>query len=154
MLGYLNDPLKTAEVIRDGWYLTGDIGHLDEDGYVHITDRLSRFSKIGGEMVPHGKVEEAIAEVIGDAACVVVGVPDDVRGERLAALYAHPVITPAELSRHLSASGLPNLWIPKRDNLYRVDAVPVLGSGKTDFRQAKAIVLNQLDGDRLVGQAV
>src|SRR5208283_1977289 len=65
MLGYLNRQEKTAEVLRDGWYNTGDIATVDEDGFLRITDRLSRFSKIGGEMVPHIKVEEKLHELLG-----------------------------------------------------------------------------------------
>ena len=75
MAGYLDAPEKTAEVIRDGWYVTGDIARIDEDGFIFITDRLSRFSKIGGEMVPHVKVEDAINAILGDAASVVTAVP-------------------------------------------------------------------------------
>ena len=63
MKGYLGKPEKTAEVLRDGWYVTGDIASQDEDGFLTITDRLSRFSKIGGEMVPHIKIEEHLHEL-------------------------------------------------------------------------------------------
>jgi acyl-[acyl-carrier-protein]-phospholipid O-acyltransferase/long-chain-fatty-acid--[acyl-carrier-protein] ligase len=134
MLGYLNQPERTAEVFRDGWYITGDVALLDDEGFLRITDRLSRFSKIAGEMVPHLKVEEAIANVLGDAQCVVTGIPDDLRGERLAVLYVHPTLTPAELFRQLSETDMPRLWIPKRENLYPVDAIPQLGTGKLDLR--------------------
>ena len=65
MQGYLARPEKTAEVLRNGWYTTGDVAVLDEDGFLQITDRLSRFSKIGGEMVPHIKVEEKLHELGG-----------------------------------------------------------------------------------------
>ena len=113
MLGYLNQPERTAEVFHDGWYITGDIALIDDEGFMRITDRLSRFSKIGGEMVPHLKVEEAILGVLGDAPCVVTGVPDELRGERLVALYVHPTLTPADLSGSSAkptcrASGFPN----------------------------------------------
>src|SRR5205823_1449940 len=63
--GYLKDPKRTAEVLRNGWLKTGDIGRLDEDGFLYIEGRLSRFSKIGGEMVPHEGVEEQIISVLG-----------------------------------------------------------------------------------------
>ena len=134
MLGYLNQPERTAEVFRDGWYVTGDIALLDDEGFLRITDRVSRFSKIAGEMVPHLKVEEAIAEVLGDAPCVVTGIPDDARGERLAVLYVHPTLTPEDLYRQISETGMPRLWIPKRENFYAVEALPQLGSGKLDLR--------------------
>ena len=81
MLGYLDQPERTAEVVHDGWYVTGDIAAIDDEGFLRITDRLSRFSKIGGEMVPHLKVEEAILGIVGDHACAVTGVPDEQRGE-------------------------------------------------------------------------
>ena len=147
MLGYLNQPERTAEVFRDGWYITGDVALLDDEGFLRITDRLARFSKIAGEMVPHLKVEEAIANVLGDAQCVVTGIPDDLRGERLAVLYVHPALTPAELFRQLSETDMPRLWIPKRENLYPVDAIPQLGTGKLDLRGVR----NR--AQELVGQA-
>jgi acyl-[acyl-carrier-protein]-phospholipid O-acyltransferase/long-chain-fatty-acid--[acyl-carrier-protein] ligase len=137
MLGYLNQPERTAEVFRDGWYITGDIALLDDEGFLRITDRLGRFSKIAGEMVPHLKVEEAIAKVLGDAPCVVTGIPDDARGERLAVLYVHPTLTPEDLHFQLSETDMPRLWIPKRENLYPVEALPQLGSGKLDLRGVK-----------------
>jgi acyl-[acyl-carrier-protein]-phospholipid O-acyltransferase/long-chain-fatty-acid--[acyl-carrier-protein] ligase len=138
MLGYLNQPARTQDVFRDDWYVTGDIARIDDEGFVTITDRLSRFSKIAGEMVPHLKVEEAILGVLGDIACVVTGVPDEQRGERLVALYVHETATPAEIWQRLSDTALPRLWLPKRENLYRVDALPQLGTGKLDLRGVKA----------------
>ena len=65
MAGYLNRPEATAKVLKDGWYTTGDLGYVDADGFLKITDRLSRFSKMAGEMVPHGAVEAAIREATG-----------------------------------------------------------------------------------------
>jgi acyl-[acyl-carrier-protein]-phospholipid O-acyltransferase / long-chain-fatty-acid--[acyl-carrier-protein] ligase len=141
MMGYLGQPEKTAEVAVDGWYVTGDIAAIDDEGFVRITDRLSRFSKIGGEMVPHVKVEEAVYAIIGDHACAVTGVPDEQRGERLAVLYARPDMTSDELWRRLSETDLPKLWIPKRENIYQVEAVPVLGTGKLDLKAVKAKAL-------------
>jgi acyl-[acyl-carrier-protein]-phospholipid O-acyltransferase/long-chain-fatty-acid--[acyl-carrier-protein] ligase len=138
MIGYLNQPERTAEVVRDGWYITGDIAILDDEGFVRITDRLSRFSKIGGEMVPHIRVEEALLKVLGDAPCVVTGIPDEQRGERLVALYVHATLTPAELWERLSESEMPRLWLPKRDNLYQVTELPQLGTGKLDLRAVRA----------------
>ena len=137
MLGYLKQPERTAEVCRDGWYITGDIALVDDEGFVKITDRLSRFSKIAGEMVPHLKVEEAILDVLTEGQCAVTGVPDDQRGERLVALYVQPDVTPADLWQRLNGSPLPRLWVPKRDNIYQVDALPQLGTGKLDLRAVK-----------------
>src|SRR5579863_6007092 len=89
MWGYLNKPEKTAAVLQDGWYNTGDIAMLDEDGFLRVTDRLSRFSKIGGEMVPHIKVEELLQDLAGatDQVFVVTAVPDEKKGERLMVLH-------------------------------------------------------------------
>src|SRR5712672_2049763 len=89
MQGYLGHPEKTAEVLRDGWYNTGDIAAVDEDGFLRVTDRLSRFSKIGGEMVPHIKVEETLQELAGasEQMFVVTAVPDEKKGERLIVLH-------------------------------------------------------------------
>jgi acyl-[acyl-carrier-protein]-phospholipid O-acyltransferase/long-chain-fatty-acid--[acyl-carrier-protein] ligase len=138
MLGYLGQTERTAEVVRGGWYITGDIGALDDEGFLRITDRLSRFSKIAGEMVPHLKVEECIYPLIGDFRCVVAGIPDDQRGERLVVLYTRPDLPPAELWRALSETGLPKLWLPKRENVYQVEALPSLGTGKLDMQAVKA----------------
>jgi acyl-[acyl-carrier-protein]-phospholipid O-acyltransferase/long-chain-fatty-acid--[acyl-carrier-protein] ligase len=138
MMGYLGQPVRTAEVTLDGWYVTGDIAAVDDEGFVRITDRLSRFSKIGGEMVPHLKVEEAVYAIVGDCACAVTGIPDEQRGERLAVLYARPDMAPDDVWRRLSETDLPKLWLPKRENIYQVDGVPTLGSGKIDLRGVKA----------------
>ncbi len=138
MLGYLGQPERTAEVVRDGWYVTGDIGAVDDEGFVRITDRLARFSKIGGEMVPHLKVEEHIYRIIGDYRCVVTGIPDEQRGERLVAFYTRPDVTPAEAVARPVGHRLPKLWVPKRENIYQVDALPTLGTGKLDLMAVKA----------------
>src|SRR5215471_19556611 len=137
MLGYLKQPERTAEVFLDGWYITGDVARIDDDGFLTITDRLSRFSKIAGEMIPHLKVEEAILSVLGEGAIAVAGIPDDQRGERLVALYVNPDVAPADLWQRMNDSPLPRLWLPKRDNLYQVDALPQLGTGKLDLRGVK-----------------
>ena len=137
MSGYLNQPELTASVFRNGWYITNDIALIDDEGFLRITDRMSRFSKIAGEMVPHIRVEEAIGNVIGDAPCVVTAVADDARGERLVALYVRPDLTPADLWQRLSETELPRLWLPKRENLYSVESLPLLGTGKLDLRAVK-----------------
>ncbi len=137
MLGYLGQPEQTTEVLRDEWYVTGDIATIDEDGFIRITDRFSRFSKIGGEMVPHVRVEEALNEILGDIPCVVTAVSDEQRGERLIVLYAHKELTADSLWEHLSQTNLPKLWIPKREHYYAVETIPRLGTGKVDLRAAK-----------------
>ena len=139
MLGYLNDPAKTADVLRDGWYCTGDVAFLDEDGFLQITGRLNRFSKIGGEMVPHLKIEDTLAELAGstEAMFVVVGVPDEKKGERLVVLHRLADAALAVVLEKFAACDLPNLWKPKAGDFYRVENFPMLGTGKLDMRGVK-----------------
>jgi acyl-[acyl-carrier-protein]-phospholipid O-acyltransferase / long-chain-fatty-acid--[acyl-carrier-protein] ligase len=143
MQGYLGQPEKTAEVLCDGWYTTGDVAALDEDGFLQITDRLSRFSKIGGEMVPHIKVEEKLHELAGvtEQTFVVTGVPDEKKGERLVVLHKlADGQLPAVLEK-LSRCDLPNLWKPRPDQFFRVDAFPQLGTGKLDLRKVREMAM-------------
>jgi acyl-[acyl-carrier-protein]-phospholipid O-acyltransferase / long-chain-fatty-acid--[acyl-carrier-protein] ligase len=136
MKGYLGKPEKTAEVLRDGWYDTGDIAAEDEDGFLTITDRLSRFSKIGGEMVPHIKIEEKLQELAGatEQKFVVTGVPDGKKGERLVVLHTFAPDEIEALLERLSEAGLPNLWTPRANQFFHVDELPHLGTGKLDLR--------------------
>jgi acyl-[acyl-carrier-protein]-phospholipid O-acyltransferase/long-chain-fatty-acid--[acyl-carrier-protein] ligase len=141
MQGYLGRPEKTAEVMHDGWYVTGDIAAIDEDGFLQITDRLSRFSKIGGEMVPHIKIEEKLHELAGatEQTFVVAGVPDEKKGERLVVLHK---LSPDQLQpclEKLAQCDLPNLWKPRPDQFFHLDALPYLGTGKLDLRKAREI---------------
>jgi acyl-[acyl-carrier-protein]-phospholipid O-acyltransferase/long-chain-fatty-acid--[acyl-carrier-protein] ligase len=142
--GYLDDPKRTAEVIRDGWFKTGDLGRFDEDGFLFIEGRLSRFSKIGGEMVPHETVEANVYAALGinpegERAFAIASVPDDAKGEALVLLSTID-IDAATLRAKLTDAGLPNLWIPKR--VKRIDAVPVLASGKLDLKHCKDLALS------------
>jgi len=137
MRGYFNEAARTAESLVDGYYVTGDLARFDALGFLHIVDRLSRFSKIAGEMVSHLMVEEAVREILGDHGCAVTGVPDDQRGERLVVLFTHPNMTPAELWKQLCASRLPRLWVPKREDIHAVDSIPTLGTGKLDLQRVK-----------------
>ena len=141
MRGYLGQPEKTAEVLRDGWYVTGDIATLDEDGFLQITDRLSRFSKIGGEMVPHVKVEEKLHEALGatEITFAVCGVPDPKKGERLVVLHTLPEHRLADLLKKLPQLGLPNLWVPRPNQFFHVDTLPHLATGKMDLRSIRAL---------------
>jgi acyl-[acyl-carrier-protein]-phospholipid O-acyltransferase / long-chain-fatty-acid--[acyl-carrier-protein] ligase len=140
MQGYFGDPDKTREALRDGWYVTGDIACIDEAGFIRITDRLSRFSKIAGEMVPHMKVEEQIQALLdANHSCAVTSVPDDARGERLVAFYTDPLITPADLWERLCRTELPRLWLPKRDDVRFLEHIPTLGTGKVDLRAVKKL---------------
>jgi acyl-[acyl-carrier-protein]-phospholipid O-acyltransferase/long-chain-fatty-acid--[acyl-carrier-protein] ligase len=139
MQGYLGRPEKTAEVLRDGWYTTGDVAALDEDGFLQITDRLSRFSKIGGEMVPHIKVEEKLHELAEatEQTFVVAGLPDEKKGERLVVLHKLAAEKLPACLEKLAQSDLPNLWKPRPDQFFRVEAFPLLGTGKLDLRKVK-----------------
>jgi acyl-[acyl-carrier-protein]-phospholipid O-acyltransferase/long-chain-fatty-acid--[acyl-carrier-protein] ligase len=139
MLGYLGRPDKTAEVLRDGWYVTGDVAAVDEDGFLQITDRLSRFSKIGGEMVPHIKIEEKLHEIAGttEQTFVVTGLPDEKKGERLVVLHKLPDGQLKPCLEKLAQSDLPNLWKPRADQFFHVDALPYLGTGKLDLRKVR-----------------
>jgi acyl-[acyl-carrier-protein]-phospholipid O-acyltransferase/long-chain-fatty-acid--[acyl-carrier-protein] ligase len=143
MLGYLGDPEKTAEVIRDGWYVTGDIARIDDGGFVQITDRLSRFSKIAGEMVPHMRIEEQIQALVNDhSSAVVTAVSDQTKGERLVAFYTDADLTPAALWERLCQTELPRLWLPKREDLHFVESIPTLGTGKVDLRAVRQLALD------------
>ena len=146
MDGYLGREDLTAEVMREGWYITGDIAKLDEDGFIAITDRLSRFSKIGGEMIPHGQVENALLEAANAETMVlaVTAVPDDRKGEQLVVLHTLEESNIPVILEKLSASGMPNLFIPKRDNFIKVNHLPVLGTGKLDLRTLKKLALEKL----------
>jgi acyl-[acyl-carrier-protein]-phospholipid O-acyltransferase/long-chain-fatty-acid--[acyl-carrier-protein] ligase len=142
MKGYLGREDLTAQVIRDGWYETGDLASIDEDGFIRITGRQSRFSKIGGEMVPHIQIEEALAELIGAGEdeglkAAVTAVPDPKKGERLIVIHTELEQEPAELCRGLAAAGLPNLYIPSEDSFHQVSELPLLGSGKLDLSGIK-----------------
>ncbi|MFI5337098.1 MAG: MFS transporter [Opitutales bacterium] len=141
--GYLKDPEKTAAALKDGWFITGDLGRFDEDGFLFIEGRLSRFSKIGGEMVPHGTIEQRILEAFGwdqndGPTAVVTGVPDAARGEALVLLTVHDV-TADQLRDKLLECGLPNLWVPRI--VRRVDRIPMLGTGKTDLKGCRSLAI-------------
>jgi acyl-[acyl-carrier-protein]-phospholipid O-acyltransferase/long-chain-fatty-acid--[acyl-carrier-protein] ligase len=139
--GYLNAPEQNADVLRDGWFKTGDIGRFDEDGFLYIEGRLSRFSKIGGEMVPHETIEQKVLRALnieeqGERIVAVMGVPDAAKGEALVLLSTLEIDQPA-LRAALSSAGVPNLWIPRI--IRRIDAVPVLASGKMDLVGCKKL---------------
>lgn len=142
MKGYLNNIEKTNEVLKNGWYVTGDIASVDKDGFITITDRLSRFSKIGGEMVPHIKVEEKLLESLNTSELVVAvtALPDERKGEKLVVLHQID-INVDNITAKLSELGLPNLWIPKKENYFKVDSIPVLGSGKKDLKSIKQMAI-------------
>jgi len=141
MKGYLSLPEKTAAVLKDGWYETGDIGLIDEDGFLLITDRLARFSKIGGEMVPHVRIEEELHRAVGaaDQVFAVTSVEDPYRGERLVVLTTLAELALDDLINHLADAGLPNLWIPRKNMFFRVEAFPILGTGKLNLSEVRQL---------------
>jgi len=145
MQGYLNKPEKTAEVLREGWYNTGDVARMDEEGFIRITDRLSRFSKIGGEMVPHIKVEDLLQELAGatEQTFVVTAVPDEKKGERLVVLHTLDEPKLEECLEKLGKSDLPALWRPRKDQFVRIENLPYLGTGKLDLRKARGLALEK-----------
>jgi acyl-[acyl-carrier-protein]-phospholipid O-acyltransferase/long-chain-fatty-acid--[acyl-carrier-protein] ligase len=147
MKGYYGQPERTAEVIRDGWYVTGDVAAIDEEGFIRITGRISRFSKLAGEMVPHVRVEEAIREILGqeedELKVAVTAVPDPKKGERLVVLYTELGQRPEQICRTL-AGCLPPLWVPSPDSFCQVEAIPVLGTGKLDLSRLKDLALAEV----------
>ncbi|MCC6155597.1 MAG: MFS transporter, partial [Candidatus Hydrogenedentes bacterium] len=141
MKGYLGQPEKTAAVLKDGWYNTGDIATIDEEGFIVITDRLARFSKIAGEMVPHTKVEETLHKLLdmNEQTFAVTSVPDEQKGERLIVLHTLMDGELEVLVDKLKDSDLPNLWRPKPTSFYRIAEIPVLGTGKMDLKKVKSL---------------
>ena len=148
MKGYYKDPVKTAEVIQDGWYTTGDVATIDKDGFIRIVGRESRISKIGGEMVPHTLLEDEVTKIIssrlqgdseGDVLAAVSSVPDERRGERLIVLCRQMPVAAEEMCKLLQQAGLPNLWIPSPRDFFQMESIPILGTGKLDLRAVKEL---------------
>ncbi len=142
--GYLGDAIRSAEVLRDGWFKTGDLGRFDEDGFLYIDGRVSRFSKIAGEMVPHEAIEQKIAAALAldahaDRVICIIGIPDPSKGEALVLISSIDLDLGA-LRTQLSEAGVPNLWIPRIARI--VPAIPVLASGKLDLAKCKVIALS------------
>lgn len=141
--GYLNDADKTRAAFRDGWFVTGDLGRFDEEGFLFIEGRLSRFSKIGAEMVPHVTIEQKIVEAFGwdqtdRPTIAVTGIADQTKGEALVLLTTESVTT-EELRSRLLDAGLPNLWVPKI--IKRVTQIPMLGTGKLDLKGCREMAI-------------
>jgi acyl-[acyl-carrier-protein]-phospholipid O-acyltransferase/long-chain-fatty-acid--[acyl-carrier-protein] ligase len=144
--GYLKDAAKTAEALRDGWFHTGDLARFDQDGFLYIEGRLSRFSKLAGEMVPHGTIEDAIIKAYNltdeeGYVIAVAGAPDEAKGEVLVLVTTRDFEL-ADLRQKITDAGLPNLWVPRV--ILKVDHIPVLGSGKLDLKALKETVFNGL----------
>ncbi|MEB4593619.1 AMP-binding protein, partial [Candidatus Thiothrix sp. Deng01] len=145
MKGYLDAPEKTADAIAmlDGqrWYKTGDKGHVDEDGFLTIVDRYSRFAKLGGEMVSLGAIEQQVRNILGEPELelVAVNLPDEKKGEKVILMIAGE-LNETEIRRKLVDGGMNALMIPAM--IRSVDEVPKLGSGKTDFANARKLALS------------
>lgn len=141
MKGYLGRPEKTAEVLHDGWYTTGDVALLEEDGFLTITDRLSRFSKIGGEMVPHVRIEDKLQELAGvtEQVFAVTSLPDEKKGERIVVISTLSEEKLAPVVEKFAQCDLPALWKPRANQFFHVAALPILGTGKIDLRGVKAL---------------
>jgi acyl-[acyl-carrier-protein]-phospholipid O-acyltransferase/long-chain-fatty-acid--[acyl-carrier-protein] ligase len=145
--GYLGELKKSAEVLKDGWFRTGDVGRVDADGFLYIEGRISRFSKIAGEMVPHETVEAAVNKVLGldaesERRIAIVGVPDEQKGEAIVLLstIAGPALEQEciDLRYKLLDEGLSSLWCPK--HIIPVTEIPVLASGKLDIKGCETLV--------------
>jgi acyl-[acyl-carrier-protein]-phospholipid O-acyltransferase/long-chain-fatty-acid--[acyl-carrier-protein] ligase len=138
MKGYLGRPDLTEKAFVQGGYATGDIGHVDEDGFIFITGRLARFAKIGGEMVPLDNIEAALQTAVGEACeLAIAAVADTARGERLVLL--HTEFSGSWETVIATLEHLPPLWRPKPKDARRVDAIPKLGTGKRDLAGIKRL---------------
>lgn len=138
MLGYLHQPDRTWRAIHNGWYITGDVGRIEADGFIRITGRLSRFAKVAGEMIPIERVEDELHEVLnagGERVLALAAVPCERRGERVVVLHLSQIgHRLAKAFDALRSRGLPNLWVPDVRDCYEVDGFPALGTGKLDLR--------------------
>ena len=143
--GYLKNPGANEAAFADGWFRTGDLARIDPEGYLFIEGRISRFSKLGGEMVPHGRVEQVIAECFQlddseEPLVAVTGISDEIKGEALVLLTAVDIKSD-DLRKRLLDAGIPNLWIPRI--ILRVDDIPHLASGKLDLQGLNALALRK-----------
>ena len=152
MTGYYKEPELTAKAIRNGWYVTGDIARIDKDGFIFITGRESRISKIGGEMVPHIMIEETLLKLLrkyetaentddeGKVPLAVAALPDEKKGERIIVLYTNLPTTPDVLCREMLSTGCPNIWVPSPLNFFQIDEIPLLATGKLDLGKLREMV--------------
>jgi acyl-[acyl-carrier-protein]-phospholipid O-acyltransferase/long-chain-fatty-acid--[acyl-carrier-protein] ligase len=141
---YLSEDERSREDFQGGWFRTGDLARFDEDGFLYIEGRLSRFSKIAGEMVSHETIETKILESLGfemseQGVVAVVGIPDKSKGELLVLLTTRDLRT-NELRKRLRTAGVPILWIPKV--VKRVKQIPILGSGKVDLGKCRQLAMS------------
>ena len=152
MLGYLNNPDKTAEAIvcidNQRWYITGDKGYIDEDGFLYIVDRYSRFAKVGGEMVSLSAIEKAVIAIQAESTDAEINaleihalnLKDDKKGEKIILLTTHPLV--GINKENFQRQGLSNLALPS--TTLNVETLPKLASGKMDFTAAKRLAEERL----------
>jgi acyl-[acyl-carrier-protein]-phospholipid O-acyltransferase / long-chain-fatty-acid--[acyl-carrier-protein] ligase len=156
MQGYWQQQDLTDEVLKEGWYVTGDVAKIDEDGFIQITGRESRFSKIGGEMVPHIQIEELLNQLLGasddEMKAAVTAVHDPRKGERLVVLHTQIDKSPEELRKGLTEVGMPNLFLPAADSFFEVGQIPVLGTGKLDLKGLKTLAEEKTAEERAVSR--
>jgi acyl-[acyl-carrier-protein]-phospholipid O-acyltransferase/long-chain-fatty-acid--[acyl-carrier-protein] ligase len=140
-MGYLDAEQTAKAMTPDGWYRTGDLGRMDDDGFLHLAGRLSRFSKIGGEMVPHGTIEDALRKVLGlissmEVKIAVSSAAEAAKGEQLVVLHVDDLDIES-VRDALAEEGLANLWIPKV--FKKVPVIPILGTGKLDLNKLREL---------------
>jgi len=146
MKGYLKDPEKTAQVIQEvngvRYYKTGDKGHIDEDGFIFIVDRYSRFAKVGGEMISLGRVEEMVESIFSEGfEAIAVSIPDEKKGECIVLLYSGE-LEPSEVKERVRSSSMAAIMQPSQ--VLKVDSLPKLPSGKADFKKARQVAIEQV----------
>ncbi len=160
--GYVGREDLNTEIFRDGWFKSGDIGSMDLNGFITLGGRLSRFSKLGGEMVPHEGVEQAVVTALGldkpsggeeesgSQLVAITSIPDEQKGEALVLLSAIPAHGREEgrraalntIRNAFAARAIPNLWVPR--NLLPVEQIPILPTGKLDLRRCKLLAAEAL----------
>jgi acyl-[acyl-carrier-protein]-phospholipid O-acyltransferase/long-chain-fatty-acid--[acyl-carrier-protein] ligase len=143
MLGYLRaDNPGVLETPPDGWYDTGDIVKVDEQGFVTILGRAKRFAKIAGEMISLALVETKLAQALPDAQHAVVAVPDDRKGEQLVMFTTDEAIDQRRVAEALKTSSTPALMVPR--SVIALKELPLLGSGKTDYQTLNRMAREQV----------
>jgi acyl-[acyl-carrier-protein]-phospholipid O-acyltransferase/long-chain-fatty-acid--[acyl-carrier-protein] ligase len=158
MKGYYRAPEMTEKVVQNRWYTTGDVGYRDEEGFVFITGRLTRISKIGGEMVPHVLIEEKIQKIVEAAATnrdkgdgmidvAVTALPHETRGEQIIVLHRKLSLTVAEIRTRMIEDDFPKLWIPNENCFREVERIPILGTGKLDLAAVKKLAVSEFGED-------
>ena len=145
MLGYLDEPTLTESVMTDGWYNTGDIGHVDAKGFITITDRLARFSKIAGEMIPHVEIERVLLDGLNthEQIVAVTAIADKSKAEQLIVLYTDAAGSEDTLRQIINSSRLPNIFRPKNNKYIKIEKLPFLGSGKLDIMRLRKIAIEK-----------